>query len=242
MHRRQIVHRDLKPSNIMLTTNGMHAKVVDFGLSDSDSFAFMKIPAGTRLYASPELMAGERVDARSDLWSLGVILREFGSRYARISAKCMRRNPSDRYDSAWEVMQDVLALSRSNRKRIMVAAAMVSSAFIGVYAGAVLKDIIFEHDESASPAYDMSGLARPELLSGATLKVEETLPEPLPVMMLPAAQPYAGPPQMAPEEPCRSAAATEDIHAAASDAGKENVMNSSDLEDLFRKAVEAICK
>ena len=42
IHAKQIVHRDLKPSNIIITHNGNHVKVIDFGLSDTDDFAILK--------------------------------------------------------------------------------------------------------------------------------------------------------------------------------------------------------
>lgn len=51
MHRKQVIHRDLKPENILITHNGQNVKIIDFGLSDTDSFATFKAPAGTRIYA-----------------------------------------------------------------------------------------------------------------------------------------------------------------------------------------------
>ena len=65
---RQTQHRDLKPSNIMLTHDGQHLKLIDFGLSDTDSHAILKAPAGTEGYMAP--------DGPSDIYSLGRILRE----------------------------------------------------------------------------------------------------------------------------------------------------------------------
>ena len=47
VHSRQTQHRDLKPSNIMVTHNGHYVKLIDFGLSDTDSHAVLKAPAGT---------------------------------------------------------------------------------------------------------------------------------------------------------------------------------------------------
>ncbi|TDD93434.1 Stk1 family PASTA domain-containing Ser/Thr kinase [Actinomadura rubrisoli] len=79
-HRGGIVHRDIKPANVMLTRNH-EVKVMDFGIARamSDSAATMTQTAqviGTAQYLSPEQARGERVDARSDIYSTGCVLYE----------------------------------------------------------------------------------------------------------------------------------------------------------------------
>ena len=79
-HRNGIVHRDIKPGNVMLTRSG-DVKVMDFGIARavSDSQMTMTQTAqviGTAQYLSPEQARGERVDARSDLYSAGCLLYE----------------------------------------------------------------------------------------------------------------------------------------------------------------------
>ena len=84
-HRSGITHRDIKPENIMLRPDG-YVKVLDFGLaklshvSRAAMIDFAQtaegVIIGTPGYMSPEQIAGERVDYRTDLWSLGVILFE----------------------------------------------------------------------------------------------------------------------------------------------------------------------
>jgi len=81
-HRRQILHRDLKPSNILVNEQG-EIRLLDFGVArllrgDTDAPSMTQAwgHALTPAYASPELLRGEPVDLRSDVFSLGVVLHE----------------------------------------------------------------------------------------------------------------------------------------------------------------------
>ena len=79
-HRAGVVHRDIKPGNIMVTPSGQ-VKVMDFGIARaiSDSAATVaqtSVILGTAQYFSPEQARGESVDARTDLYSTGVVLFE----------------------------------------------------------------------------------------------------------------------------------------------------------------------
>ena len=74
-HEQGIVHRDIKPANIMLTPHGQ-IQITDFGIAKIDSASMTKTGTvmGTPSYMSPEQCLGQHVDARTDIFSAGVVL------------------------------------------------------------------------------------------------------------------------------------------------------------------------
>lgn len=74
-HFRGVIHRDIKPANIMISIQG-DIKLMDFGIAHADSLSDLTETGtglGTPSYMSPEQILGEKLDARSDIWSLGVV-------------------------------------------------------------------------------------------------------------------------------------------------------------------------
>ena len=139
LHRNQIIHRDLKLSNILITNDGCHVKLIDFGLSDAQWYAVFKNPAGTMEFVSPEQMAGESLDCRTDIYSLGVVMGRMGVN-PRIASVCSRKDRDKRYQDVAQVRDAILRKSRLRRLAVYVAAIGIPVA-AAVSVGLMLPDI-----------------------------------------------------------------------------------------------------
>lgn len=119
-HKHHIIHRDLKPGNIMLTKSGV--KLLDFGLAKStepgdDSLTAEGAVVGTPRYMAPEQLESRPGDERTDIFALGAVVYEmrtgkpaFGGTQSvtppaldHLIATCMEKNPEQRWQSAWDV-------------------------------------------------------------------------------------------------------------------------------------------
>ena len=126
-HAHGIIHRDLTPGNIALTPSG--AKLLDFGLAklagpsaaEQKPITAVRIIAGTPGYMAPEQAEGRECDARTDVFALGILLREMATGKAALSGRtqgspsieppqlaivierCLALDPEDRWHSAADV-------------------------------------------------------------------------------------------------------------------------------------------
>lgn len=148
-HRKGVVHRDIKPGNIMIDAEG-RVKITDFGLAHLTAagrdFDLTKTgqTMGTLKYMAPEqLQDPKSVDARADIYSVGVVLyemltgklpvgafklpseltREVDVRLDDVVLKAMRADPADRFASVEELMQRITEIERTPRITAQDAAA-----------------------------------------------------------------------------------------------------------------------
>ena len=175
IHKKQIIHRDLKPENDLVTYNGLNVKMIDFGLSDSDSYNIYKQSAGTKIYASPELLAGEPVDSRTDIWSLGKMINEMSGYYSHIASKCLVRNRGKRYQSAAEVKKAVLLEGR--RRFILASSFFLSVSLVAVtFAGLLSADNIPRQEDRVVIKTDTLAVANDTASSLRVLPKDREVP------------------------------------------------------------------
>ena len=187
IHAKQIVHRDLKPSNIMITHNGNHVKLIDFGLSDTDDFAILKQPAGTPGYISPEQIVSQQADIRNDIFSIGCILEKIlpGKPYTAIIKRC-KAPIAQRYANVDELKADFMARRNSHQsviKRIAIAA-LVCIILLGFISYPLLHQqeksisITPAHHEAKKDTVIRQQTKKPAPLSNGRKSLQPTATEP----------------------------------------------------------------
>ncbi len=170
-HRRNVIHRDIKSSNIMLNERNQ-LLILDFGLAkvivpstgtsgdhQTADLTALGTPFGTASYMSPEQARGERADARSDIFSLGVVMYEMiagrlpfkgktsvdvmhgvmhdepppldgaPQRLQQIVSKALAKNPAARYQSTEVLLEDLRGMVRSHYAQTGVVPADKSASF-----------------------------------------------------------------------------------------------------------------
>ncbi|GEM_PF-482551 len=150
-HALGIVHRDLKPDNIMLTRKGAdpdYVKVLDFGIAktitdeEADSLTKTGFVLGTPLYMSPEQLSGDKLDGRSDVYSLAIIVYEMISGHL----------PFEGDNTQAMMIKRVIGHPIPLRQKAPQMSAEVEQA--------VMSGLAREHDDRASSALEFASLLR----------------------------------------------------------------------------------
>lgn len=129
---RQIVHQDIKPSNVMLTADGKHAKLIDFGFSDSPEFGTLKIIGGTSGYASPEQTEAseDKITHLSDIYAFGKLLEGMPAAKSKktktLIDKILSPNPTHR-------PQDMATLKKDLKKAFMPSVRKSTAGLVVVF-------------------------------------------------------------------------------------------------------------
>ncbi|MBQ8697248.1 MAG: Stk1 family PASTA domain-containing Ser/Thr kinase, partial [Clostridia bacterium] len=139
-HSKGVIHRDIKPQNIMLLKNGV-IKVTDFGIAklpNAETVTMSDKAIGTVYYISPEQASGKKVDRRSDIYSLGVLMYEMTTgrlpfiadspvTVALMHVKDQPKRPSEIVPSIPKCLEQIILAAMEKRpdKRVQSAAQML---------------------------------------------------------------------------------------------------------------------
>ena len=183
-HARGVIHRDIKPANIHLGPDG-HVKIMDFGLARVNTSEMTQdgIVVGTPNYMSPEQALGDRVDARSDVFSTGAVLYELLTGHKPFEAdstpsvlfQVVHREPPPVRRWAPDVPEAVIALVdralvKDKDRRLGSATEMraaLAAARQGLAAAAPLRP--FDSAAQPRPSASSPSLSRPPSLSSPSL-------------------------------------------------------------------------
>lgn len=150
-HKQNVVHRDIKPANVMYEPNKKTVKLTDFGIARITDSSKTKtgMVLGTPSYMSPEQLSGKKVDGRSDLFSLGVML------YQMVTGKLPFQGESMAtlmYKIANEPHQDIAELKPELAKQRPCLSAIINKA--------LQKDVNKRYQTGADMARDIQACAK----------------------------------------------------------------------------------
>lgn len=110
MHKLNLVHRDIQPKNIIITNEG-NLKIIDFDISrkENENATHDTTLLGTVGYAAPEQYGFAQTTNRSDIYSIGGVLKELSSfsELDKIIAKCMEMDPANRYENVEQLKNEL---------------------------------------------------------------------------------------------------------------------------------------
>ena len=198
IHDAGVVHRDLKPANVLIDDHGRF-RLTDFGIAqpgDATSLTQTGNVVGTMKYMAPEVRAGKRATVRSDLYSLGVLLRDCGGESVPALAALLdavgQEDPAARPGSAREAAAllgaptgptRVLppAAAGGNRRSLLLAAcALVVIAAVAVALAVGGGDDESPVEESGTPPATDTSSAEPATPAPETQPETEPAPQPQP--------------------------------------------------------------
>jgi serine/threonine protein kinase len=135
MHRNGVVHCNLSPENIMVTANDYRVRLIDIGVPETKQDADRELLIKEMEFVAPEIIKGEDIDPRADVYSLGKIMEFIGERniskqFGAVATHCTQFSREQRFDNISDVRS---AVSKGHNfvKLIILAVAAIIIAVLG---------------------------------------------------------------------------------------------------------------
>ena len=134
LHRNGIVHCNLNPDNIMVTAADCRAKLIDLGIPETKQDADRELLIKEMEFVAPEIIKGEDIDSRADIYSIGKIMEFIGERniskqFGAIATHCTQFSKEQRFDSISEVRS---AITKGHSFVKLIIAAVVLAILAGL--------------------------------------------------------------------------------------------------------------
>ncbi len=138
MHRNGVVHCNLSPENIMVTANDFRARLIDIGIPETKQDADRELLIKEMEFVAPEIIKGEDVDARADVYSLGKIMEFIGERniskqFGAVATHCTQFSKEQRFDSISDVRSAISKGHSFVRIIILVVVAAIFAVLAFIY-------------------------------------------------------------------------------------------------------------
>ena len=136
LHRNGIVHCNLSPENILVTANDCRVRLIDLGVPETKQDADRELLIKEMEFVAPEIIKGEDVDSRADIYSIGKIMEFIGERnitkqFSAVATHCTQFSREQRFDNISDV-RSAITKGHSFVKLIIVAVVLVILAGLAV--------------------------------------------------------------------------------------------------------------
>ncbi len=152
LHRNGVVHCNLNPDNIMVTASDCRARLIDIGVPETNQDADRELLIKEMEFVAPEIIKGEEIDSRSDIYSLGKIMEFIGERniskqFGAAATHCTQFSREQRFDSISDVRSAITKGHSIVKLIIFVALAAVLAALAFIYVPKIKANVEKERAE-----------------------------------------------------------------------------------------------
>ena len=152
LHRNGVVHCNLNPDNIMVTASDCRARLIDIGVPETNQDADRELLIKEMEFVAPEIIKGEEIDSRSDIYSLGNIMEFIGERniskqFGAAATHCTQFSREQRFDSISDVRSAITKGHSIVKLIIFVALAAVLAALAFIYVPKIKANVEKERAE-----------------------------------------------------------------------------------------------